>query len=172
MNTLSRCCTTALAAAVLAIGLPPVEAQAGGRHGGHGYSGHRHGGPGWGGVGLGLGLGIGLGWLGASRYGYSYGPPVYAGYGAPGYVLIEPPPVVYRDVPRTVYREVPIREAAPLSRPDPIIYPRNGQGAQQTEADRQDCNRWATTQPNAMSDASVFNRATEACMDGRGYTLR
>ncbi len=172
MNTFSRCCATALAAAILAVGLPQTEAQAGGRHGGHGYSSHRYGGPGWGGVGLGLGLGIGLGWLGASRYGYSYGPPVYAGYGAPGYVLIEPPPVVYREVPRTVYREVPIRETAPVSRPDPIIYPRNGQSAQQTEADRQECNRWATTQPSAMNDASVFNRATDACMDGRGYTLR
>ena len=41
-----------------------------------------------------------------------------------------------------------------------------------TEADRQDCNRWATTQPSAMNDAGVFNRAVDACMDGRGYTLR
>jgi hypothetical protein len=24
----------------------------------------------------------------------------------------------------------------------------------------------------AMSDSSVFQRAVEACMDGRGYTLR
>ncbi|MDO9315626.1 MAG: hypothetical protein Q7T97_13895 [Burkholderiaceae bacterium] len=183
MNTFMRCCTTALAAVILAVGLPAADAQAGGRHGGYGGGGgYRNSGPGWGGVGLGLGLGIGLGWLGASRYAYSYGPPVYSGYyGAPGYVVIDqpavvyrevPPPVVYREVPRTVYREVPIREAAPVSRPDPIIYPRNGQSAQQIEADRQECNRWATTQPSAMSDSSVFNRATEACMDGRGYTLR
>ncbi len=174
MNTLTRCCTTALAAIVMAVGLVPLDAEAGGRHGGHGYGGHRghgHGhGPGWGGVGLGLGLGLGLGWLG-SRYSYSYGPPVYSGYSAPGYVVVEPP-VVYREVPRTVYRDVPVREAAPVSRADPIIYPRNGQSAEQTEADRQECNRWATTQPSAMADASVFNRATEACMDGRGYTLR
>ena len=56
--------------------------------------------------------------------------------------------------------------------PDPIFYPRNGQSPAQTEADRQDCNRWATTQQNAMSDAQVFQRATYACMDGRGYTVR
>ena len=58
------------------------------------------------------------------------------------------------------------------SRPDPVIYPRNGQSPQQTEADRQDCNRWATTQPAALADASVFKRAVEACMDGRGYSMR
>ena len=57
-------------------------------------------------------------------------------------------------------------------RPDPIIYPRNGQSTAQTEADRQECNRWATTQPSAMNDAGVFNRAVEACMDGRGYSMR
>jgi hypothetical protein len=28
------------------------------------------------------------------------------------------------------------------------------------------------TQPKAMADASVFHRATLACMEGRGYTLR
>lgn len=186
MNTFIRCCTTALAAIVLAVGLPPADAYAGGRHGGgygggHGHhGGYRSHGPGWGGVGLALGLGLGLGWLG-SRHSYAYGPPVYSGYhGAPGYVLIEPPPVVYREAPQVVYREVPqriyreapVREPAPASRPDPIIYPRNGQSAEQIEADRQACNRWATTQPNAMADGSVFNRATEACMDGRGYTLR
>ena len=37
---------------------------------------------------------------------------------------------------------------------------------------RQDCNRWATTQAGAMSDAQIFQRATYACMDGRGYTVR
>ena len=37
---------------------------------------------------------------------------------------------------------------------------------------RQDCNRWATSQPTAMNDAGVFNRAVEACMDGRGYSMR
>ena len=55
---------------------------------------------------------------------------------------------------------------------DPIFYPRNGQSGAQTEADRQDCNRWATTQPSAMNNGSVFTRAVEACMDGRGYTMR
>ena len=64
-------------------------------------------------------------------------------------------------------------QAVPVAPPpDPIFYPRNGQTAAQTEADRQDCNRWATTQAGAMSDAQIFQRATYACMDGRGYTVR
>jgi hypothetical protein len=53
-----------------------------------------------------------------------------------------------------------------------VIYPRQGQSSAQTEADRRDCNRWATTQPAAVADAAVFHRAVEACMDGRGYTLK
>jgi hypothetical protein len=58
------------------------------------------------------------------------------------------------------------------SRPEPVIYPRNAQSDDQLEADRRECNRWATTQQAAMAEASAFNRAVEACMDGRGYTLR
>ena len=183
MKTLIRCVTAALTAAVLSVGIAPAaEAH------GYGYGGGYRGGygPGWGAVGLGLGLGVGLGWLAGSRYGYSsysYGPPVYSSVivpAYPGYVYVDPPSVVYREVPVPVYREVPVpvyREVprlAPVAKapPEPIIYPRNGQNAQQIEADRQDCNRWATTQPSAMADSSVFNRATEACMDARGYTTR
>jgi hypothetical protein len=88
--------------------------------------------------------------------------------------------VYYRQVPDGYVVSNPPPEAAnaqpapppPPRKPDPIIYPRNGQNAQQTEADRQDCNRWATTQPSALNDASVFNRAVEACMDGKGYSMR
>lgn len=83
-------------------------------------------------------------------------------------VPVPPPVIVQRQI-----EYVPAPQPAPLpSRFDPIIYPRNGQGAQQLEFDRQDCNRWATTQPAAMQDGSVYNRAVEACMDGRGYTMR
>jgi hypothetical protein len=125
-----------------------------GRHGdhsgGHSWHGHRHccPGPFWGSVGIGIGLG-----------GYYDGGPWY-----PGDVLVESPPGVY-------YETLPI-EPAPTPAPDPIIYPRNGQSPAQTEADRQDCNRWAATQPSARARASVFHRATLACMEGRGYTVR
>ncbi len=172
----------------------------GGHYGGGHGGGYYRGGHGshWGGLGWGLGIGAGLGWLGARQFygarsdqnriyesriygGNVYGPGYseYSSYGSPDYVVVEPPVIyreaprrVYREVPRSVYREVPAPVYAPPARPDPIIYPRNAQSAVQTEADRQACNRWATTQSNAMNDSSVFNRATEACMDGRGYTLR
>ncbi|MCE4538864.1 hypothetical protein LXT12_16545 [Pelomonas sp. P7] len=75
------------------------------------------------------------------------------------------PEVVYVPPP------APLPPPAPV-RPAPVIYPRNGQSDVQREADLRECNRWATTQPAAMADAGVFQRAIEACMDGRGYTLR
>ena len=82
-------------------------------------------------------------------------------------MVVNPAPVYTAPTPVYVNPPAPAPRSA-----DPIFYPRNGQSAEQTEADRQDCNRWATTQPNAMNDASIFQRATFACMDGRGYTVR
>jgi hypothetical protein len=120
-------------------------------------------GPGvfWGGIGLGLGLGaIGYydGWWGP----YGGAPYAYDGYyyGAVPSVVVGPgvaAPVAVAPAPRS---------------PDPIFYPVHGQSAATTESDRRDCNRWATTQSGAMADASVFQRATFACMEGRGYTVR
>ena len=101
-------------------------------------------------------------WIGGAPYYYANGA-YYAPYGSGGYVVVAPPPGADEAQPAA---------PPPKAPPDPIIYPRNGQNAQATEADRQECNRWATTQPSAMSDASVFQRAVAACMDGRGYTVR
>ncbi|MFY9509622.1 MAG: hypothetical protein WAQ05_01435 [Rubrivivax sp.] len=93
--------------------------------------------------------------------------PRYMVVGAPlGYYYYDQPPVALAPPPEPAPRSVP------ATRPDPVIYPRNGQNSQQTEYDRQECNRWATTQPQAVADASVFQRAVEACMDGRGYTMK
>ena len=163
----------AIALLVLAAAPLPADAQSrhggGARPGGGGYHhhpgyGYRPGywGPGlfWGGVGLGVGIG-----LGSTP---SYGWPGYY----PGYVINEPPPVYILPQPRPYPQALPLPVPAERGAPDPVIYPRNAQSPAQTEADRQDCNRWATTVPSAMADASVFNRATAACMDGRGYTLR
>ena len=150
MNRLNRILTVSFAALALIAASAPAMAD--GRHGGH-HSRHGHGywggGLFWGGVVIGIGLGS-----------YFYRP------WYPGYVVVEQPPVVYYDAPAAPREPI----AAPA--PDPIFYPRNGQSADQTEADRQACNRWATTQPSAMADASVFHRATLACMEGRGYTVR
>jgi hypothetical protein len=103
-------------------------------------------------------------WIGGAPYYYANGV-YYAPAGYDGYTVVPPPPDADDALGRT-------HEPAPKPAPDPIIYPRNGQSAQQTEADRQDCNRWATTQPSAMADASVFHRAVQACMDGRGYSMK
>ncbi|HEY8878655.1 MAG TPA: hypothetical protein VIN03_13895 [Roseateles sp.] len=118
---------------------------------------HHHGGIGLGGLVLGLAVAVPLIALANQA---DRGPDVvYAPPPAP----LPPPQPVYVQPPQPVY--------AP-SRPAPVIYPRNGQSNVQLEADNRECNRWATTQQAAMSDASVFQRAVEACMDGRGYTMR
>jgi hypothetical protein len=142
----------------------------GGFRGGHGFhGGHSRGGfwpgPFWGGLGLGLGIGA-IGYYGAYGYDGYYGYPPYVVSDDPGYVVVDPP--VTGNVVRSAGQPVP----AVSSAPDPIFYPKNGQSAAKTDADRQECNRWATTQAGAMSDASIFQRATFACMEGRGYTVR
>jgi hypothetical protein len=150
--------TSALAIAALAIVATPLAADArpGGRGGSyhHGHHGHHGWGHGyfWGGIGLGLGLGVGT-------Y-YALSPWYY-----PGYVVT---------VPQPGYYDPGIAPSQPVARApaDPIVYPNRGQSAAQTEADRQACDRWAMTQPSAMADASVFHRATLACMEGRGYTVK
>jgi hypothetical protein len=61
-----------------------------------------------------------------------------------------------------------------------FVYPRNGQSEAQTASDRSGCSRWATNQtgydagkPNpADPRRSDFQRASSACLEGRGYTVR
>lgn len=121
---------------------------------------HHHHDRGWGLGGLVFGLAVAIPLIALASQADRQPDVVYAPPPAP---LPPPPPVVVAP-PAPVY-------AAP-SRPAPVIYPRNGQSPEQLEFDQRECNRWATTQQAAMSDSSVFNRAVEACMDGRGYTLR
>lgn len=123
----------------------------GGYRGDHDHRGGR--GWGWGGVGLGLGLGFGLG----SYYGYPWYSP------APQYTVVTPGVTYVQSQP------VP---AVPLSPPQPVIYPRHGQGEAQMDSDSNACSEWAGKQPAATSDPSIFQRAIAACMDARGYTLR
>jgi len=170
MRPIIRLLSFAIAAAALAVA--PVAASAGGGHGGGGghwggggghWGGggwHNHGGGwGWGGVSIGVGFG--------SPWYYPYYPYYgYAPYYYPGYVVASPAYPVAASSGDTVV------STAPQAAPEPVVYPRNGQSAEQTEADRRDCNRWATSQPRAMADASVFQRATIACLEGRGYTVR
>jgi hypothetical protein len=101
-------------------------------------------------------------WVGGMPYYYADGV-YYNTAPGQGYVVVAPP--AGADALQPTPAPTP-------AAPDPIIYPRNNQSAAQTEADRRDCNAWATSQPKAMADAQVFQRATDACMDGRGYTVR
>lgn len=103
-------------------------------------------------------IGLSIGWP-AYWAGSVYYPAVPGGY-----VTVAPPPVAYG------YGTPVPAEPPPL--PAPIAYPRNGQSPEQTEADWRECNRWATTQPSAMADASTFQRAAAACMDAHGYSVR
>jgi hypothetical protein len=128
--------------------------------------------------------GVAVGWGARGYYpyhgwrGYPYGG-WRAGWGYPGFVVAAPivtAPLVYGapvyNAPPPVAAEAPPAVAQAPTRHDPVIYPREGQDAQQTEYDRQKCNRWATTQPSAVADATVFLRAVEACMDAHGYTMK
>jgi hypothetical protein len=103
-------------------------------------------------------IGVGIGVPFAGYYGPGYWGPYYGSR------------YVYLPAPVTVVSAAPA-QVAPAG-PNPIFYPKNSQDAGQTEADRQECNRWAATQPAALLDASVFQRATYACMEGRGYTVK
>jgi len=135
---------------------PAPAFQAGYRSGYHrGHSGH---GRFWGGIGIGLGLGLGSLYLSAPWY----PAPWYPAPWYPGYVTTVPAPAYPAVAP----------EPAAKAPAEPIIYPRANQSPAQTEVDRRACDQWAMTQPSAMADASIFHRATLACMEGRGYTVR
>ena len=110
-------------------------------------------------------------WIGGSPYYYANGV-YYAPAPNQGYVVVAPPAGADSAQPVAPSARANPAAAAVKPPPEPIIYPRNGQSASQTEGDRQECNRWATTQPTALADAEVFQRAVAACMDGRGYSLR
>ncbi len=118
-------------------------------------------------------------WIGGAPYYYAND--VYYTPAPGGYAVVAPPPgadtaqAVPPPPPANAPPPPPPPAPAPTAPPraaEPVIYPRNGQSAQQLEADRQECNRWATTQPSAQADAAVFQRAVAACLDGRGYTVR
>jgi hypothetical protein len=107
--------------------------------------------------------------IGGLPYYYANGV-YYAATPGQGYTVVSPPPGADSAQPTSAAPTTP--PPAPSGPVAPIIYPRNGQSSAQTEADRQACYSWASAQPGAAADESVFERAVTACMDGRGYTLR
>lgn len=96
-------------------------------------------------------------WINGVPYSYANG--VYYAMAPEGYVVVAPP--AGADAARGV-----------LMPPTLIVYPRNGQSSAQAEADRAACNQWAASQVGASADEFVFERAFDACMDGRGYSVR
>jgi len=129
----------------LSVGLPIGPAY---------YGGPVYAAPGYGGYLTALPAGSVSVSVGGGRY-WRHGDHWYRPWG-PRWVVVAPPIILSQ--PETVY----VQPAAPLpppppaapARPDPVIYPRQGQGAEQTEADRRECNRWATTQPSAISGST------------------
>jgi hypothetical protein len=141
-------------------------------------------------------------WLGGGNYYYANGTYYLPAADGTGYTVVAPPPGADTsaladddagdapppDADAVALPVPPSRPPAPGGGPVPpaappapiaaapmpelIFYPRNAQTPVQTESDRRACNGWAATQPNAVADASVFQRAVAACMDGRGYTVR
>jgi hypothetical protein len=173
---------------------PAVAARSGAAHAGggwHGGTGGWHGGAGyyhggychWGHYGYGywpywgaVGLGIGIGAIGYYGYYGGYYPPYYDAYYYDPPLVVGPTYSTGEPGTARTAEPAPARTGQPVPQgaaaPEPIFYPRNGQSAEATESDRRECNRWATTQRGAMADASIFQRATFACMEGRGYTVR
>ena len=189
MKSLALALVTALVAALVAV---PARAQDRWDHGGQGHQDHRGDpdshdrGPGFGdhrwdhrereGPRIGFGFGFGFGGPYPGPYPDAYPgaypgafPDAYPGFYPPGYpgtVWARPRAPAY-----TLVAPPPPAPAAPPP-PDMAITPRRGQSAAQTEADRQDCNRFAVTQPAALADAQIFQNTVAACLDARGYAVR
>lgn len=96
-----------------------------------------------------------------------------------------PPPVIIREQPPVYYQPAP--SVTPLPAERIFVYPRQGQSEEQQEKDRYACHSWAVgqtgydpTKPSAgdISEArrnqirAEYNRAQDACLDGRGYTMK
>jgi hypothetical protein len=116
--------------------------------------------------------------IGGLPYYYANGVYYAPGPGT-GYVVVTPPPGA--DTAQAVNvgpagpgtaPAAPQAATAAASVAAPIIYPRNGQTSTQLVADQQQCRQWASAQPGASANPSIFDRALGACLDGRGYTVR
>jgi hypothetical protein len=117
---------------------------------------------------------------------YYYANDVYYTYDPnyQGYVATDPPPAADSSGSGAAQSDV---GAAPSDAPTdaaqggPIdgapaqifMYPKNGQSADQQAKDKAECQQWATSQAGSVAqNASNFNRAMVACVEGRGYSAR
>lgn len=96
-----------------------------------------------------------------------------------------PPPVIIREQPPEYFQPSP--SVTPPATERIFVYPRQGQSEELQAKDRYECHSWAVsqtgydpTQPTAvdMTEAgrnqmrADYHRALDACLDGRGYTMK
>jgi len=146
-----------------------------------GYYGGYYGGWGWGLGGLGLGLYFASLPLYYSTYywggiPYYYADNTYYTYdgSARQYVTVAPP--------AGLVTEAQAANPEPVGT-DLIAYPKNGQSDEQQKKDKYECHHWATVQsgfdPTQGATAAAgatrrsdYMRAQEACLEGRGYSVK
>jgi hypothetical protein len=120
----------------------------------------------------------------------SYYPPPVAAPGSPGNPVVELPrsdtytqPAPAQQFPnQPAVQPQPATTVAQGPAMQLFMYPRQGQDEQQQARDRDECYHWALGQIGydaskpapALSSAQTGNyyRAMEACLDGRGYSVR
>jgi hypothetical protein len=142
----------------------PLSSEANGGHGGGHWSGSGHGD--W--------------WVPLAIFGGAavLSSIFYSAYNQPATVVIQEPPPVYVERSPSV---------TPSLAEKIFVYPRLGQSEELQAKDRYECHSWAVsqtkydpTQPSVgnMPAAQVnqryadYRRAEDACLDGRGYTVR
>jgi hypothetical protein len=107
---------------------------------------------------------------------YYYANDVYYVPSGSGYAVVDSPPA-------SVVVEQPPAPPAQTAVVDQVfIYPRQGQSPEQQASDRYACHQWAVSQTGAdptLNGANIppqkradYQRALNACLDGRGYTVR
>jgi hypothetical protein len=116
---------------------------------------------------------------------YYYANDVYYTYNPSydGYVATDPPPAADTSAPADASGAPPA--AAPSAAPAPppgaggavagqvFMYPKNGQSPEQQATDKAECQQWAAQQAGQVAqNASDYQRAMSACVEGRGYSAR
>jgi len=159
----------------------------GGRYGGY-YGGYGwRGGYGWGGYYGPWGWGWGWGGVGLGLY-FATLPYYYSTYWYGGVPYYYADNTYYRwDPAMGQYQTVSPPAGSPQtagqgSVTELIVYPKNGQSQEQQVTDKYECYRWAVAQlgydPTSAGGGTVrgnlsdYYRASAACLEGRGYTVK